>query len=112
MLGTWYTTCTSLQYKLVVYQVPNLQAAHHYAKMVRLCLCSVAILATKTCRFHLPYDPVCLSCSSRSGYSLAPGRRGAAPFRYASLAVSSSPAATCPARAGHPDGPIPRDSSH
>ena len=36
---------------MVVYQVPNLKAPHHYAKMVRFCLCSAAILVTKKSRF-------------------------------------------------------------
>ena len=33
--------------KMVVYQVPNLKVPHHYPEMVRLCLCSAAILVTK-----------------------------------------------------------------
>ena len=31
----------------VIYQAPNLQEPHYYANMVRLCLCSAAIRATK-----------------------------------------------------------------
>jgi hypothetical protein len=49
MLGTCYTT--SLQYRLVVYQVSNIKVPQHYTKMVRLCLCSVAIRVTKKTRF-------------------------------------------------------------
>ena len=36
---------------MAVYQVPNLEAPHHYAKMVRLRLCSAAILVAKKTRF-------------------------------------------------------------
>jgi hypothetical protein len=56
--------------KLVIYQVPNLQVPYHYAKMVRLCLGSVAILATKKLRFRgFPSCPLDVLASCEPAFS-------------------------------------------
>ena len=68
---------------MVVYQVPNLKVPHHYAKMVRLCLCSAAVFVTKKTRFGGIRScalglPGPLASAGPAPYSFHPSFRGAA----------------------------------